>query len=913
MKSYIFALFSAAILSMFPMAHSAQAKTLDLVFWPPQIEPQNICSPTDRAPKPDDLSVEGDEDTLTDTQRLRFVQRDIRQLQAKDPDQWFDFIITLIDWRETLSDEITPLDSQMSKISLHIDAGRLDALKTAGLIDQIRARKPVLTSRQRLVLAQYYLNGIGVEPDVEYARSLILDAGFAGNAEALLQLARMELQGNPVAGWDAPLDITITLAFGGMLGQMNASVCQRASRIALFYTTSDIVSPNPEVAYAWHKFSADLGDGEAAWRIVEFHLNADAARKDNVEMLKYLRLAIEYGFTPAQHQVDHLKGAGNVEEAVLRGILGFNLSSDTGRNRPSISPFFQLSVNLDGEKIDKDSPYIEYLKELTRFETAPGWVFTALAKEVLVRRGRWAAEREALAFLEIAAARFDPEGMQLLARKLVRQRDDPAQLHRAINLLTETVSRFGMMSSMNHLDKLYRCQANTAPMLHEADLWAKNYRATQDKTVHVSATDLIALDVFREPLILARIQSQALDGRPQSLANFLQRLQVNPWASQQKKRMWAARTDRSDKALELFARLEFELATNPSERHLAVELFRRIYLNNGVTTALDLSIILTEDNGRNPAVAAEIIALLTQAANRGEGASIRLMSRLLANQRDPSSVYEQFKDVIEERGDFLALMFAIPYIPTHKLDDYIDRAVSLMSCGTKDAAEIGDAYAIHLNPELSYHWRRVGLTFKGGLVLSKLRLSDLQMDAYLDGRSPDAHDVYKRELAEGNGLALQNLYRLAADPDLPTYNPEAAAGHMLDVLARDAQGDKIWVLAQYRKAGSAMRSMVAKKIDIEQVYRNAARHGDVAAKLEFGLLLRDTATTPADLQNSTRWLSEAAESGNVTAMAELGYALALGLGVASNPETALIWLDQAAQKGNQAAKDLAHLVRLERK
>ncbi len=903
---------SVAIATIVSTAGLANAKTLDLVFWPPTIEPQNICSPDNREAKPDDLSVGESDERLKDSQRLQFLRRDIRRLRQDDADQWFDSILTLINWRVRLSEKYSPLAAQLDIIQLYIEAGRLEALKTAGLVAGIRGQSDGLTSQKKLILAQYYLNGIGVAPDVDYARSLILEAAFAGNAEAFLALARMELNGNPMPGWDAPLDITVTLAFGGLLGQMNSTVCLRARRLANEYQYGDIVSANDEVAYAWYKFAADLGGGESAWRIVEFHLNADAARKDNEEMVKYLRLALSNGIALEDSQVEQLKSSGGIDEAILLSILGYNRSSDTGRKWPSVSRYFQMSVNLDSEKVDKDSPYIEYLQELSQFDAAPGWVFTKLAKEVLVRRGRWAAEAEALSLLEIAAQRRDPEGMQLLARKLIRQRDDPAILHRAINLLTQTVSQHGLMSSMDYLDSLYRCQANQAPMLHEADFWAENYGAAQHQTVQVSATDLITLDPFREPLVLAQLQSQALAGRAGSMANFLQRLQVDPLASERAHRLWAARTDHSNKALELFAELEFELATNPAERHLAIELFRRIYLNNGVASALDLSIALIEDNARNPAIAAEIITMLTQAGNRGEGASIRLMARLLAKERDPASVYDEFKDIIEERGDFLALMFAIPYISADKLDDYIDRAVSLMSCGTKDVDELGDAYAIHLYPEMSYHWRRIGLTFKGGHVLSKLRLSDLQMGAFKDGRSPEALDIYTRELAEGSRTALQTLYRLTVDPDLETYDPVAAAEHMLAVLDRGGPGDQTWVLSNYRRAGSSLRSLVAAKIDIEQIYRRAAQRGDVGAKLEYGLYLRDLATTSGDLGESTRWLGEAAESGNVRAMAEFGYALAMGLGVPQDRETALVWLTQAGERGDETAKDLAHLVRLQR-
>jgi TPR repeat protein len=700
-KTFFPPLIASATLVFALSFQPAHSRSLDLVFMPPQVELQNICSPDKFEAKPDDLTVEGGDDTLNDPQRLRFIRRDLRRLLADDPDHWFDFIITLLDWRAELDPEISPLATLLDKVRLHIDAGRLEQLKQSKLIEQIRQQDQNLTSNQRLILAHYYLGAIGVARDVEYGQELIRTAAFAGNAEALLNIARMDLQGNPVPGWEAPLDMTVTLAFSGMLGQMNSSVCRRAERIAREYRNGDVVSSNAEVVYAWYKFAADLGGAEAAWRIVEFHLNADAARKDNEIMLQYLRLAIERGITIEDDQVDRLISAGDVDEETLRAILGYNLSADLGRVRPSVSPYFQLAVNLDGDTADEDSVHIDYLRELTRFETAPGWVYTDLAKEVLVRRGRWAAEEEALELLEVAVEKEDPEGMQFLARKLIRQRDDPVKLQRSINLFTETVDRYGMMSSMDYLETLYRCQANEAPMLSEAEFWEHNYRATQDLTVKVSATDLIALDQFREPLLLAQIQTQALSGRIPSLANYVQRVQVDPLATDRAHRLWAGRVNQSDKALEVFVELDFELATNPAERHLAIELFRRIYLNNGVTSALDLAIALTEDNVRDPKIADEILFLLTKAGNRGEGASIRLKARLMSEEVDPVEIYEEFKDIIEERGDFLALMFAIPYIPASKLDDYIDRAVSLMSCSTKDADELGDAYAFHLLPEMA--------------------------------------------------------------------------------------------------------------------------------------------------------------------------------------------------------------------
>ena len=886
------------------------ARTLDLAFMPPETEPQDLCK-AGQTGSQDDLSAVVGEDGLTDELRLRFVQRDIRNLTASDPDRWFDFILTLIDWRAKLNPEFGGTEALLARIALYVDAGRLEELQDAGLIDQLRQTGAASANSQKMALAQYYLNGIGVAQDIDYARSLIRDAAYGGNVEALMSIARMDLQGNPVPGWDAPLDLTVTLAFGGMLGQMNASVCDRAARIAQEYQNGEVVSRNPEIAYAWNKFSADLGGAEAAWRIVEFHLNADAARKDNAEMLRYLQLAVQRGIAIDPNQTARIKDAGNVDDGTLRQILGFNYSADSGGERKSVASYLQLAVNLDAIEVSQSSPYLDYLRELTKFDTAPGWVFTKLAKEVLGRRGEWAGEAEAMPLLEEAARRGDPDGMQLLAKRLVRWRDDPAKIDRAADLLAETVTRFGLASAMQDLDTLYRCQANDAPRLDEADLWARNYRATQDEVVTISPGDLISLDPYKKPETLMRLQTQALDDHPQSLANFIERLQLDPWARDRSLRLWAARASQSVKALEVFAELEFALARNPAERDLAVELFRRIFLNNGVTTSLDLAVALTEDNGRNPEIATEIIAELTKAGNRGEGAAIRMKARLLAKTQTAQSVYAEFEKAIDERGDFLALMFAMPFVSSDKVEDYIDRAVSLMTCGTKDADELGDAYALLLSPEMTYHWRQVGLAVEGGHVLAKLGLTDAQFAEYRVGAAPSATDVYARALAEGDKAAERSLYALTADPGLPTHDMAAAADHLLALLKSGNAEDAAWALTQYRKADPALRGMIAARIDVISLFRRAAEQGEAAEKLDYALLLRSTARGPADLQASAQWLKSAAEGGDVAAMAELGEAMAFGIGVPADRTAALVWLDQAARADVPRAAELARILRLQ--
>ncbi len=910
-------LLALALALLLPLPVAAQQ--LELAFLPPPVEPQDLCHASDADPE-SDLGLGTGEDQDQARLFLRYLRRDIRNLSAEDADRWFDFIQTLITWQAQLDPGFAGAAELLARIALHVDAGRLEALRTAGLVDQLRQGSVKMNGPEKMALAQYYLNGTGVVQDIPYAQSLIRDAAYGGTVDALLTVARMAIEGTPMPDWDAPLDLTVSLAFGGMLGQMDAGVCVRAERIAREYLDGRIVARNPATAYAWTRFAADLGGAGAAWRVVEFHLGADAPVADNAVLLKYLKLASERGFTPTPSQTQQLQAQGSIATGDLAAIIGPNVITPAGEGRASVARHFRLAVNPDSIELDESGPYLDYLRALSDFDTAPGWVFTRLAAEVQVRKGRWKGEAETMALLETAVARGDAEGMQLLAGRLMRWRSDPAQLTRAINLLTEAATTHGLTSALRDLDGLYRCQAPTAPLSREADYWAGAYRATETAPVDISATDLLILDPYREPETIARIQSQALRGQVQALAQQLERVQIDRLSGEDADRVWVARTQVSDKALELFAELEFTSATTPAERDRAVELFRRVYLNNGVTTALDLAIALVEHDGRNPAIAAEIVTLLTQAGNRGEGAAIRLLARLTGDRRLASmlsiaprteaQVYTEFATAIEDRGDFLALMFGMPHVGLEKAADYTERAVSQMTCGTKDADELGDVASMLQSAALSDHWRRVGLATPGFHVLSRLALTNRQMDAYGTRAAPDQIAVLTRELAEGDGGARRSLYALTANPDLRGYDPGVAADHLLALLQGADASDEAFVLTAYAGAPAAVRAAVAARFDIGPVYARAAEAGSAQAQLDLALLLRTQAKGPADLATSAGWLAKAAAAGNVTAMAELGRVLATGLGVPANRAGALGWLDQAGTAGDAGAAEMARLLRL---
>ncbi len=904
---------AAVVAALLPC--SAVANPLALDFMPPPIALEEVCMAPAGTESLTDLGDTAPGTALTDPLRIRFLISDTRRAMRDDADGYFDFIGRLIERRGELDPGFDEIEQIFARIALHERAERFGELRDAGLVQQLHQQADGLNNHQLVRLAQYIRDGIGIDRDRALAQALILEAAYGGHALALLDIARLQIRGELVEEWDAPLDLTVTMAFGGMLGQLDGGICGRAERIAQEYLKGEIVARNPGVALAWRRFAADLGGAEAAWRVVEYHLNAAAPQKDNDELRRYLERAVELGLSFDRATAARIAASGAISPADVERMLGFNHSEDGLDATTSLIPHLELDVNVDGVEPDPDGPREQYLREISEWPEAPGQVFTERARLVMEGHGRWAGEDEARGLLEEAVRRGDPEGMQRLARMLVRYRDDPQMLALAETLLLETVSRHGMASSMERLDALYRCQAPNAPRLGEANVWSANYAATGHATMSVGANDLLALSPFTAPEAIARIQTQGWRNRSQMLAAMGVRLQADPRATQAALQLWADRMDSSPQALEAFAEYEFAAATTPALREQAVEFFRRVHLNNGVTTALDLAVALIEHNGRDPATVAEVHDLLTMAGNRGEGAAIRLMSRLRAegllaheHAASASTVYAEFAQVIEERGDFLALIFAIPFVAPGKVNDYIDRAVSLMNCSTKDVQEVGDAYAYRGDAMMAFRWQQIGLQIRGGNVLSKLRLTDDQMAGFDTGAAPSPRQMALRALDDGDRSALQRLYRLASDPGLPSYDPGAAAAYFKAALSGAAPQELSWLLRNYRRAPDAVREAVSAEVDFVASYRRAAQAGDPEARYEYAMLLRAEGDDPRTLSESVEWLEAAAMDGHHPAMRELAIALGLGLGVEQDIAGALEWLARADDAGLPGSASLAELI-----
>ena len=904
-RSLISQLCSAACL--IALAVPAQAERLALSYLPPDLPPSNVCNADPETREEGELQdgdlevvAPGDE-SLDNAERVRFLMRDIRALSAEGAAEWSGYIEALIDWRAEIDARFNDVDADFARAELLIKAGRIEALVERGVIAGIAAKADEITNNQRVALARYLRRGIGVEADPAAADALLVQAGFAGSSGALIAIVRRAMAGDPVVGWDLGLEETATLAFGGVVGQLNRGLCGRAERMARAYLSGDILERNEQLAYAWRVFAADMGGAQAAWRVVEHHLNGTAPRADHATLMHYLNQAIAGGVVVSAEDMEALVDSGSTTEAELREMLGRRLVAQGRSGRRSAANFFELQNNPIVDGFAPESDLSRYLGEALEIPDAPGVMYTRLAREVLVRQGRWAGEADARRLLEDAVARGDADAHVLLARLKSRYRDDVAEMNGAEQLLLAAVSRHAHAPAMQALDHHYRCRVADAPRVTDAGFWADQYRASGVAAVIVSSGDVAKMHAGLEPTTVARIQSDAVRNHAASKANLLQMLQSDPLISDETLRYWAARVGSSDSALEDFVIQEYDLAATPAARDRAIALFRRIYLDVGQSISLDLAVALVEHAGRDPEVATEVRGLLERSARRGEGAAIRLLQRL--TNADPREVFETYGAIIEQRGDFLAMMFASPFVPDETFGDYMNRAVSVMNCSSKDVAELADAYAARDMVDEAGRWLQVGLALEGGHVLSKLGLTDRQGNAFASGLPRVV------EGGVGPDEAARRAFLRVSDPFERSFDVDEAAGLLIAILDGADSQARVWGLEQFGRVDERIQRAVTQRFDLAEAYEKAANEGEATAQFEYAMYLRRQAETPEDLTASAEWLLAAAEAGQAEAMTEYGFALGFGLGVEKDEKLALIWLQKAQGLGSLRARDLAHMLR----
>ena len=869
---------------------SADAAPLKLDFLPPDFPATDICRAPVEVLEADETQVfSGDEEDANDDEIrdwVSYLKRDIRRFKRLGADTHFEFIEELIALRTELDSSFGKADEAFARVDLYIDAGRIQEVEEKGLIEAVASMAEELSQSERVRLARYFMTGVGVAQDRARGEAMLANEAFKGNASALLELLRLQLAGAELVEWYETPERTATLAFGGKLGQLNRGLCGRAEFIAQAYLSGDLLEPNAELAFAWRKFAADQGGQKAAWRVVEHMLNADSGLFRDDEILHYLALALDENYRLDGSDVQALRDAGAQKAEHIASILARVHSGIYDRNRRSAVPHFELDIAIDSEGLNESGSYLSYLQLVTKIENAPGEVWTDLADELALRKGRWLGSEEIRSALENAVAAGDPEAYVKLASTLLSETHATGDASRSEMLLTDAVQLYGYTEAQRGLDAFYRCTSPQAPFQTQANSWSATNKATFGFPIAIDGEDFARISSASEPELLAHIQRLAMAGNSTALAGFLVGLENEVTVSDETLRHWARRVAASDKALELYAVTKYKLATNPDSSTAAVDFARRASLAIGPAMAIDLAVVLVDHHGRDKVIAEEVRELLEEAAERGEGASIRLLHRLSGETSD--RIYKQYADVIETRGDFLALMFAAPFVDDKTFDDYMARAISIMRCTTKDITELVDAFANRDRTEEVMHWLRVGSAIEHGHSMSRLRLDTYRLDQF---DKPLNTSASVEELSSFD--ALRRDYAAVSSPGEMGFNRHKAVALLSRAILSDEPEKTKWAFEEFATAEPGIRRSMLKLSEVTEILKQSAEAGHLEAQYALGVHLRDTAQGADSLASSTDWLRRAAESGHKGAMVDFGYALAHGVGTPSDRKHAIIWLRRA--------------------
>ena len=874
----------------------ASAETVSLVFQPPDIAREPICVASLADEQLQALWGDWKGDVLPD-RAPNLIRRDMKRLMEVDAIKWFSTIEKVYALLPTVDSQFGPDKVMLERTALLIAAGKVKELTNQRLIDQLMASKQGSSPKMMNTLSDYLMQGIGIKQDKEKAIAMLVAAGYGGNADALLKIVTLQQAGTVVPGWDVPQDISVTMAFGALVGKLDPMICDRVSRIANEYMNGTIVTRDVKMAEKWFQFAADMGDTSSAWKIAEMHMRSEDLVKSNDVLIKYLTMAADGGLPFAEVTLGRAYELGalvpqDIEHARALYAAAAQFGDRAGVVRNAL--FLQAQAKADKTKLPQ---YRAALAELVKRSDAPGWAYIGLAEAVMEQKGRWAGEDEALALLNKIAAQDDAGAAKMLTPIRFRYAKTPAEFYEIIDEVMETVHLQGEIDPMNGLKSAFTCRSPNAPQREEANYWRDISAATGTKTVEFSPEELLQLIAKPDVQEIARLQSQALYGRPTAIAQFMAVLERTD-APPTEIAFWQTYARRFDEVALSRGRLERKFARTGQNIGDPATYLRIALAEGDLVAGIDLAELLMETNPQ--VFGPEATSVLLPLAESGNGAAMHLLLQTDPNRfPDIRAVFDAYSQVIEDRGDFEAILLAIPFLSTlEKVEDYKARAKTVTDCSfdqvmlmVRAMGDIGDA-------ETFAQWMDIAEFLSESDSWRMVKMGDT-LRQFGDARTvTDQIDFFEVGYKSGSITAIHRLLETFSKPGTPNYNPGRSADLFVDLVGRVDLVEVPHILHRIAASPPAISSDVFSRIDEEGLYLASANAGSAEAMLELGKLIRNRATSADDLTKATDWIGKSANLGDVDAMVAYADALAFGIGIDASREKALVWLSKAAEAGN---------------
>lgn len=905
------ALAAAAVSLMMVLPGVLRAEPVDFSFEPPDIEAQSICI----ASPPNHVLTarwDGWNGGPFPVEGTRMVRRDLRLLRQLDARKWFDTVQMAIDKLQKSDPEYDQLDALLDHIDLLIDAGRTDEVRDKKLYDRV-AELAQRSPRAKNALAEAYLSGIGVDRDPKRGVKYLIAAAYAGNSAALFKIAEQQVNGDPLPGWDIEPRLTVSLAFGSLVGNVDPLVCDRMNRIGAQYRTGELVQRDIPLSAQWYQLSADLGDAQAAWKVAQYHMESDGLDKDNDILLKYLKQAADADLSYAELEYGRVFERGAlVPQDLEHAETLYREAADQGDINGLLRLATLYRTRLDGS-VETDRRYARILAELAKRPGAPASVFVKLADYLVRTQGRWAAADEARALLE-KAIEIEPDNTDALvrlARMRFRDADSMQDYYDIIDAIQVAILSVGRTEPMSTLQDVYRCRMPGAPQTEMASYWRDSEEAAGNVTIIVDRERLEQIKASGNAKLAAELQAQALYGRGRAVAQYYVGQQIAGLPGSQKA-ILGVMSDQIESPASRIALSRLRLAKDNDERKAALETLAKAARDGGSQArAAFLKALESPEVQADPAkyMSADD---LEHMAREGDGEALEALARQRGGGPEArKAVYEEFADAVEARGDFPALMMALDFLQDpDRIDDYLGRARAVMQCGMHDVLVLAEKYHDLDREKDVNHWLNVARSMVGGEVWQMVGLADAYRELVsTDKAEAYAEKLYRRAYEQGDRVAMMRLLKLHEDPSDPAYDAAKRAALYIDTIHSSAPGDLPALLERISHEPDEVRSTVEAAVDVRKIYETAAKQGVPGAQLQVAKILRDEASqTGKGLKRSTELLQKAAAQGNAEAMMMLSRAYSVGLGVEPSIETSREWLRKAAEAGNVEAQNTVKLL-----
>jgi TPR repeat protein len=889
----------------------ALSAPIDLEFRPPDIKVSRICTPKRPDAEIQRDWAQWDGKSLPQGQSFDMISRDLIRLRDIDAVTFFDTIMRGLEKLRQTDPNYNNNRYLIDRIKVYIKAGRIEDLKNARLVEELQANSYLVSPRAADFLADLYLNGIVVKRDSAHGMNLKIQAAYGGNANALLHLASLTSNGETVPGWDVEAPVAVTLAFGALLGKLNPTICDRIGRIAREYSSGEVVARNYALSETWYRFSADLGDTNAAWKVAEFHLDSEFIEKDNDVLLTYLKQAADAEVVSAEIELGRIYESGALTEKDTDAALKiYSRLVDEGLRVGYIRSIL-LRENLGLTAGEHKAGYKDLLQGLAELEDAPGWVFTKLGKQLQDEQGVWASAAEAETYFEKAAARGDIDGKYELARSYLRADVARERYNAALDLLYSTSAVNGKTEALSELRRAHFCLNQDGAQAAIQGYWqaAEDGAGSQVRLTDETGAMIPAGDM--PPALVASIQTEALYGSAKSLGTYFTVLdEAGPADSARTKAFWQAYATNYPGGLASIAAREFETAESEKARAEALAALRVLADAGDEPAALDLAEILLSHYADDAEKLAEAERLAFSVKGGVRGKILRsLDDALRASGRQGLKLTGAQSELTANFGDAHALLFlAGAQTSDEETRLYYKRARGIMRCNFDTVYQFADFALDHGYDSEADRWLNVLMVLLGDKSWQYVKVADLYAKTGTDADKETAFDLYVQAYERGYDLASFRLLDALSDPERHTYDPELGR-QVIASLLENADGNQLYnVIRRVERAPAEIQDPILARFDIKALYRRAAEAEYPAAMRELAKLMRTADASHEDIREASEWLKKSAAAQDPEAMVLLAQSYAFGIGVEPSRKDAVKWLRAASDAGEESAAKLLEII-----